>query len=399
MHSAPERTSAGHLRTIGRRHLLTAGGRTASTVWLALVLTLAPAGARADIDGGRDAFNRGDFETAEAEWRPLAERGSVEGEFGLGEVYEQGRGDYKLAELWYTKAAEKGSIAALYRLALISLAGNKDVKPDPVKSYKWAILLASDAKNQWGRLPDDLRLLLETHLTALEQVEGRKQAEAWRLTKTLKAIDCAVLSDSTSALGKWVISGTVPDEAEKENLVRIASRLLPEVRPEIKVDVMPPPLCRSFLAVHSLRATNPASDQIEARLTGGASVLREGEPIRLEVKAAGSAVNVRIDYFQLDGSVTHMLPNAEQPLVKLAAGTHRVFGSGQRGEAWHAAPPFGTEFIVVAATPQPLDLGVRPESENAADYLKAFAAALRRSRTDRAQPDSLATVLVRTKAK
>lgn len=219
------------------------------------------------------------------------------------------------------------------------------------------------------------------------------------LTDILKRIDCAFLRNTTNAQGKPVISGTVPDESEKTKLIKLASNLLPELRPEVHVEIMPPPLCRSLLEIESMRAVGLASEQIDARLAGRASALHEGDPIQVAVKAGNYPVSVRMDYFQLDGQVTHMLPNPDQPSVKLAAGARRVFGSGQRGEAWYTAPPFGTEFIAVLATPKPLDLAERPSTEDAGEYLRAVEAALRRSRTGTAQPSLLATILVLTRAR
>ena len=464
--------------------------RGSSQVMLVAVLAclflmmVTAAGVRADPATGREAFNRGNFDAAEAEYRPLAEAGNAAGEFGLGQVYEQGRGDYKRAEIWYAKAAEHGSIEARYRLALIALAGNRDLPPDPVTAYKWAIL-ASDGKDEWGQLAADLRGLLREHISAAEQVDGKKQADAWQelrnpkpkppvasvlntappvfappiapapgiaptpnppglpplpgpklpwtnkeilppipgqpaqphptlfatpppglgqapgsnptedLTRLLTRIDCASLRNTTNAQGRLVISGTVPDENEKAKLIRVSSDLMQGSHPELDIHVMPPPLCRSLVQFDSMRATALASEGLEARLAGGASVLRDGDPIRIEVKAGSYPAHLRIDYFTLDGTVVHMAPSPAQPIVWLGAHKKQIFGDGPT-----AAAPFGTEFIAVTATPQPIEFQPpRPEGEPADQYLRDLESALRRAKTAGAQPSLVATVLVRTSPK
>jgi hypothetical protein len=155
------------------------GARSVAVGVLASVMMMIVPAARADLAAGRDAFDRGDYAAAEAAWRPDADRGIAEGELGLGEVYEQGYGDYRQAAYWYEKAAEAGNIEARYRLALISAAGDADVPADPVRAYKWAIL-AADPGDVWGQLAGDLRKLLEQRLSATEEREGQRQAQAWR---------------------------------------------------------------------------------------------------------------------------------------------------------------------------------------------------------------------------
>ncbi len=58
-----------------------------------------------------DAYERGDYETALKEWRPLAEQGEMVAQWSLGVMYERGRGvpqDYVQAYRWYTLAASQG---------------------------------------------------------------------------------------------------------------------------------------------------------------------------------------------------------------------------------------------------------------------------------------------------
>ena len=401
-------------RPLGGRKFLPATVRRVHSILLAACFLLALSlGAKADMAAGREAFARGEFDRAEAEWSDAARAGDPEAEFGLGEIYEQGRSDYRQAEYWYTRASEHGSIQAKYRLALIALAGNKDAPPDPVKAYKWAIL-ASEAPDAWGRLAADLLQLLTNHLTAAEQSAGREQARAWgkqavprppdgpenalaELNEAIRQIDCAMLQSSILQ-GILVVSGTVPDEPARARLVELATRLAPNGNPEIRVAVMAPPLCRSLLKFDAMRASGVVSDRgIEARLAGANQRLHEGDPIQVELHGASFPVNLRIDYFSLDGQVLHMWPNRWEQSATLDAAATRVFGDSG-GKIWNAGgAPFGTEFIAVTATRQPLRLGAsRPEVENGIEYLRDLENALRRARIGSAEPDLVAILLVQT---
>jgi len=431
---------------------------------------------------GRKPSGPGDIVQFEIEWKADAARGSIEAQFRLGELYEQLRGNYLEAESWYARAAERGSIQARYRLALIALAGNGDIAPDPVTAYKWAVL-ASDPNDQWGRLAEDLRSQLEAVLTAAERGDAKKQADLWRqhrtgqsttlartapeqgeatgpsraaaapdagvksdpclpsspdsaqcpatpshagtpskptqvvvvvppapsrpsqaddekmLAEAMRRVQCGSLRKTTNEQGKSVISGIVSDDAGRLNLIRVSGALAPEYRPEFQVRVVSLPLCRSLSELDGFRTASLVAEDLQARFTGLGATLKEGDPISIEITAGDYPVDLRIDYFSLDGQVLHMLPNEKMPSVRLGAGSRRIFGSGG-GEDWRAGgAPFGTEMILVVATPQPLDLGKRPSVEDAAIYLSALEKGLRQRGASAAKPNLLKTMLVETHAK
>jgi cell division septation protein DedD len=83
---------------------------------------LAPAAAGADVRSGIAAWEKGEYGTAVAEWRPLAEKGDPDAQFNLGQAYKLGRGvpsDLKIAQTWYEKASAKGHEQAQANLGLI----------------------------------------------------------------------------------------------------------------------------------------------------------------------------------------------------------------------------------------------------------------------------------------
>ena len=77
-----------------------------------------------DTDQARDhayeAYERGDYEVAVAEVRPLAEGGHAWAQYNLATMYEAGLGveeDIGSAVHWYRKAAEQGDAPAQYNMA------------------------------------------------------------------------------------------------------------------------------------------------------------------------------------------------------------------------------------------------------------------------------------------
>jgi uncharacterized protein len=81
------------------------------------------------VKAGIDAWVKGDYATAVAVWRPLAEKGDVEAQFNLAQAYRLGRGvpiNLSAAQTWYERAAESGHPNAQTMLgALLFENGNR----------------------------------------------------------------------------------------------------------------------------------------------------------------------------------------------------------------------------------------------------------------------------------
>ena len=86
--------------------------RTAVSLALPLLAaSMLAAPAHADVKDGVDAWQRGDYQGAVAEWRPAALAGDADAQFNMGQAYKLGKGvpqDLKRAEAWYRKAAGQG---------------------------------------------------------------------------------------------------------------------------------------------------------------------------------------------------------------------------------------------------------------------------------------------------
>jgi cell division protein FtsN len=100
-------------------------------VAVGLMSAAVPAGA--DVKGV-DAWARGDFPKAVAEWRPLAVAGDADAQFNLAQAYKLGRGvplDPALAESWFRKAAVQGHLQAEDNYGLALFQSNKKTEALP----------------------------------------------------------------------------------------------------------------------------------------------------------------------------------------------------------------------------------------------------------------------------
>ena len=98
------------------------------------LIVIAGAPALADTKAGVDAWNRGDYAAAVAEWRKAAIAGDPDAQFNLGQAYKLGRGvpvDLPMAESWYRKAALQGHPQAEdnYGLALFQEGKREEAAP------------------------------------------------------------------------------------------------------------------------------------------------------------------------------------------------------------------------------------------------------------------------------
>lgn len=123
--------------------------------------------ALADTKAGVDAWERGDYATAVAQWRRAADAGDADAQFNLGQAYKLGRGvpiDTAQAEQWFGKAAAKGHVQASdnYGLALFQNGHARDAVPyleksaargEPRAQYILGTMLfnGADIKKDWVR--------------------------------------------------------------------------------------------------------------------------------------------------------------------------------------------------------------------------------------------------------
>jgi eukaryotic-like serine/threonine-protein kinase len=104
------------------------------------------------------------------------------------------------------------------------------------------------------------------------------------------------------------------------------------------------------------------------------SALKEGDALLVDVTTPAWESYVNVDYFVLDGSVIHMVPSQRAKENKAPPRYSATIGGLGN---WVISPPFGSELIVLLATPEPVFGNLRPESESGTEYLRALDKRLR----------------------
>jgi hypothetical protein len=218
------------------------------------------------------------------------------------------------------------------------------------------------------------------------------------LSDAIKSLDCASLRS-----GAGRITGTVASADDQASLAAIIAKLPSDRRPDLRVEIIPPPLCRSIHDLGDLQTDGLLTAAgVELKMSQSAT-LHTGDPIAVEVKSLSAyPMNLRIDYFTLTGDVLHMWPNADFPTAALAAGEARKFlNSGPGNKVWQVGgAPFGTEYITVIATAQPLGGDTTAHAVvPATEYLRELKEALQHPAAPAGQPNFVATVFVHTAGK
>ncbi len=93
----------------------------------------------AEFQAGSDAYERGDYETAVAEFRASADQGDAWAQLLLGTMYHAGQGvpqDYQEAVKWFRLAAEQGEASAQYNLG-VAYGNGQGVPQDYQEAGKW----------------------------------------------------------------------------------------------------------------------------------------------------------------------------------------------------------------------------------------------------------------------
>jgi hypothetical protein len=99
-----------------------------------LALISAPLPAQS-VKAGIEAWQRADYGSAVAIWRPLAEKGDADAQFNLGQAYRLGRGvtiNLGAAKSWFERAAASGHIDAQTTLGLLLFQNG-----DQLQGLKW----------------------------------------------------------------------------------------------------------------------------------------------------------------------------------------------------------------------------------------------------------------------
>lgn len=206
------------------------------------------------------------------------------------------------------------------------------------------------------------------------------------IAQALRTIPCALVTVEKTG-GRLLVSGTVAGERAETEVRETVEALAAGWDHGFDLANADAQFCAPLGSVATaLDANRGLAEPLTASVLEGPD-LSAGDLLVLEIRAPARPVQVQVDYFTIDGSVVHLLPNPSDSGAALAAGASRRLGEKaggdkatdgkpQSGRYWTIGPPFGTEMLLTIATAAPLFPTQRPEQEPAADYLAALADAL-----------------------
>jgi uncharacterized protein len=195
---------------------------------LAIVLSVP---AQADVKAGVDAWSRGDYTVAVAQWRPLAISGDADAQFNLGQAYKLGRGvptDLKAAEDWYRKAAQQGHLQAEDNYGLILFQNGDRQKAMPMIERSSA---RGEPRSQY---------VLGTALFNGDMVK-KDWVRAYALMTRASASGLAPASASLAQMDRYIpLDQRQQGLAMAQQLEQVASRPQMPVEPTPRPNVRPP---------------------------------------------------------------------------------------------------------------------------------------------------------------
>ncbi|HLB07814.1 MAG TPA: tetratricopeptide repeat protein [Alphaproteobacteria bacterium] len=193
--------------------------RIAPLIAFAFVLALAGP-AFADYQAGRDAYARGDYDTAFRELLPAAEAGDANAQFLVGSLVQSGQGttlDLAAAAEWYRKAAEQGHAGAQGALGEMYFVG-EGIAQDYDEAVGWFVKAAEQGlttaqhnlavmyENGLGTVQDNVKSYMWFRIVSIYEPEGPLQQSAAQNLALLEGVLMpADLSEAQRLAMEWVV--------------------------------------------------------------------------------------------------------------------------------------------------------------------------------------------------
>ncbi|MBU6424700.1 MAG: serine/threonine protein kinase [Rhodospirillales bacterium] len=205
-------------------------------------------------------------------------------------------------------------------------------------------------------------------------------------TSTLGALPCTLLN-ATDQGSAPVLTGLAGAGAPQAALTAAVNSLPSSGTIQNQIQTIDGPYCA---ALDAIRPYHPlfmgAGNALRLALAGGKTVLRDGDLLTVDQTMPGFNGYLETDYFSNDGTVLHLYPTTTDAAQEFPAGSTKVLGDPVHGGAnWQISAPYGTDMIITIASSVPLFTKLRPQDENASDYLPALRAALQNAASAGAQ--------------
>ena len=248
------------------------------------------------VKAGIDAWQRADYASAVAIWRPLAEGGDADAQFNLGQAYRLGRGvqlDLSAARVWFERAARKGHVDAETTLGLLTFQNG-----DRVTGLKWlkaaadqgeprAMLVYGTALFNGDSIPQD-RLLAYAYVSraAAQGLDVAKET----LTQLDQLMPVAERQRAVALAQAKAKQAPPPTSAPKPKAVKVATAK--------------PPVVKTVAPKAAPAPTGPVSGNWRIQL--GAFAQRGAAEAMYQRVAGKAALTGRGPYYIANGAVTRL---------------------------------------------------------------------------------------------
>ena len=158
-----------------------------------------------DFQRGLNAYNRGDYQSALREWRPLAEQGYAHAQAGLGLMYAEGRGVVRSdteAVKWFRKSAAQGNQWGQNNLGLMYDQGLGVAQSD-AEAVKWYRMAAEQGNEKSQNRLKEMGIDWTKPQVAKAETKTAQSSNQRTIRSLQKGFDAFNRGDYRAALREW----------------------------------------------------------------------------------------------------------------------------------------------------------------------------------------------------
>lgn len=372
--------------------------------FLGNLLVALPWAAGADTPAGIAAYEAGAHVEAQALLQPQAESGDPRAQFYLGLLHAEGPEairDLEIAVEWFERAAKGGYAEAQFQIGMrysVGLGTDRNL----IEAYKWLriaeqglgtaapaaflqtfveqisandIAVAEEAVTAWLTARADTEGDQTTGQSAdiapaSASVEPPPVPTVEAMMDLVAAYDCADLQASEAGDGTVQVAGVFRDDDDAAAFLGDVAAAFGSATVQTELESLGEPNCAAAAFIGPYRP-----DFRMVALAAADRTIKAGNLVVVELSAGETPRYLYVDYFQLDGTVIHLLPEAVNGPKRIQPGAPLRLGDGSTSNfVWRAAPPFGRELLAVLMSSQPLFQQPRPVDEPTEDYLPRLRA-------------------------
>ncbi len=189
-----------------------------------------------------------------------------------------------------------------------------------------------------------------------------------RFTRLFAGFACSQLEVDYKDQKRLTLTGhTRPEDM---GLLKMkVKQLVGNVPYDFQVEQKARPYCAQETLIAAFEKNSGSHTGVKLEPYNHDNVYVEGEFLEYEIITPDYDAYLYVDYYQSDGTVVHLVPNAniEQPV---SAYQQIVLGESEKGQKqWEVVPPFGQDMVSIIASSTPLFETERKEIEATDVYL------------------------------